>query len=196
MPEIGLLRHFPTDWNAEGRLQGRTDVPLSEASRAELAGLRLPPRWRDVPIICSPLKRAHETAETLAEGGAPRLDDRLIEMNFGAWEGRVGAELIADPDCAYGPVETWGWDFRPPEGESPADMAARVAPALAEAARHERCLLVLHRGIMRCILALASGWTYRGPEPFRIKRAAVHPVTLSDDGKPIAFGPPEKLERR
>lgn len=195
MPEIGLLRHFPTDWNAEGRLQGRTDVPLSAASREELAGRRLPPRWRGLPVIASPLARARETAEALAEGPTA-FDRRLIEMDFGDWEGRIGAELLADPACAYGPVETWGWGFRPPNGESPAEMAERLAPALAEAAARAPCLLVLHRGVMRCILALASGWGYDGPEPFRIKRAAVHPVTLDAGGAPVGFGAPEKLERR
>jgi probable phosphoglycerate mutase len=70
-------------------------------------------------------------------------------------------------------------------------MAARLAPLLAEIDR--ACLLVTHRGVMRCLLALASGWAYRGPEPFRIKRAAVHPVTLRG-GRPAGFGPPERLE--
>ena len=123
------------------------------------------------------------------------LDPRLIEMDFGRWEGRIGAELLADPDCAYRPVEAWGWDFRPPGGETPAEIAARLAPALAEAAARAPCLLVVHRGVMRVILALASGWDYLGPEPFRIRRAAVHPVTLDAQGRPVGFGPPEKLER-
>jgi broad specificity phosphatase PhoE len=194
--EIGLLRHFPTDWNAEGRLQGRTDVPLSGASVAALLRLRLPPRWRDLPILSSPLSRAAQTARILAETHAPTFDDRLLEMDFGAWEGRIGADLIADPACRYGPVETWGWDFRAPDGESPAEMLGRVAPVLTAAAAAGPCLIVCHRGLMRAIMAAATGWPYLGPEPFRIRRARVHPVMLSATGIPVGLGEPEKLEPR
>ena len=196
MIEIGLVRHFPTDWNAEGRLQGRTDVPLSQASREELATRRLPPCWRALPVVCSPLSRAVETAEALSETGPPRRDARLIEFDFGDWEGRFGADLIADASNAYGPVETWGPDFRPPNGETPAEMTARLLPALAEIAAAGPAVLVIHRGVMRAVLAAATGWGWKGPEPFRIKRAAVHPVTLAGDGTPVAAGPWERLETR
>ena len=104
------------------------------------------------------------------------------------------ADLLADPDCAFGPVETWGWHLRPPGGESPAEMLQRLRPVLAEAAEAGPALLICHRGVMRAILAAASGWNYDGPEPFRIKRAAVHPVTLDGDGNPLGLAPPEKLE--
>ena len=199
--EIGLLRHFPTDWNSAGRLQGRSDIPLSEASLAELATRRLPPRWRGLPMLVSPLIRARQTADALAEGASIAIDERLTEMDFGEWEGRIGADLLADPACAYRPVEEWGEDFRPPSGESPAEMFARLTPVLAEAAAQAPCLIVAHRGVMRCILAAAAGWRYRGPEPFRIKRAAVHPITLSAPGArenfaPTGFLAPEKLEFR
>ncbi|MEC9434034.1 MAG: histidine phosphatase family protein [Pseudomonadota bacterium] len=191
--EIGLLRHFPTDWNREGRLQGRSDIPLSAASRAEIAGRALPDRWRGLPVICSPLGRAMETARALVPEAAIRTDDRLIEMSFGDWEGRIGAELLADPACPYRPVEDWGWDFRPPGGETPAEVAARAGAVLA--GLPGPALVVCHRGVMRALLAVATGWAYRGPEPFRIKRAAVHPVTLRA-GRPVAVAAPEKLAAR
>ncbi|MEM6745146.1 MAG: histidine phosphatase family protein [Pseudomonadota bacterium] len=196
MTRIALLRHFPTAWNAEGRLQGRTDIPLSAASREALAALALPPPWTDGPFIASPLARAQETARALAPPGAQiALDPRLTEFDFGEWEGRVGADLLADPACAYGPVETWGPDFRPPGGESVSELAARVAEALAERAR-PGAVFVLHRGVMRAILALATGWEWRGPEPFRIKRAALHPVDLDAAGRPVAAHAPVKLVPR
>jgi len=175
MTELGLVRHFPTDWNAAGRLQGRTDVPLSDAARAALAGLRLPERWRGLPVVASPLARARETAEALAEGTPVRIEPRLIEFDFGEWEGRVGAELIAE-GAGYGPVERWGEEFAAPGGESVAALAARVEAALG--AMQGPAVVVTHRGVMRAALALATGWRWRGPEPFRIKRAAVHPVRV------------------
>ena len=196
MTEIGLVRHFPTDWNRDRRLQGRADTPLSAAARAELAALRLPASWRAARVVASPLLRAHETAEALAEGPVAS-DPRLIEMDFGDWEGRFGPELLADPACAYRPVESWGWDFRPPGGETPAEVFARLAPLLAEIAAAGRpTLLVAHRGVMRTVLARATGWAYAGPEPFRIKRAAVHTVTLDAAGAPVAAHGFERLEAR
>ena len=61
--EIGLVRHFPTAWNAAGRLQGRSDIPLSDAARAELATRRLPPRWRGLPSTrIEPCIAAHSRA--------------------------------------------------------------------------------------------------------------------------------------
>ncbi|MEO0999392.1 MAG: histidine phosphatase family protein [Pseudomonadota bacterium] len=195
MTRIALLRHLPTEWNAAGRLQGRTDVPLSAASRTELRMLSLPAAWAGVPILSSPLVRARETAEGLAGGPVP-TDARLIEMDFGRWEGVEGAALLADPASPYRPVERWGRTFRPPGGESVAELQARLLPLLAEIAAVGRPrILVTHRGVMRAILALAADWAYRGPEPFRIKRAALHPVRLAADGRPVAFAPPVKLER-
>jgi probable phosphoglycerate mutase len=190
--EIGLVRHFPTDWNAAGRLQGRTDVPLSEAARAELAGRRLPTRWRGLPIIASPLRRARETAEALAEGAPVRIEPRLIEFDFGDWEGRIGAELIAE-GVGYGPVEGWGADFAAPGGETVAMLEARVEAALG--AIGAPAVVVTHRGVMRAALALATGWRWRGPEPFRIKRAAVHPLRL-EGGRIVGAAPWERLDRR
>ncbi|HEU0221850.1 MAG TPA: histidine phosphatase family protein [Paracoccaceae bacterium] len=196
MTRIALLRHFPTYWNEEGRLQGRTDVPLTPAARAELARLRLPGGWRGLPIVASPLARARETARALSEGAAFRTEEHLVEMDFGEWEGQIGAELLADPACAYRPVEEWGWDFRPPGGESPREMAARLRPLLAELAWAGPHVIVTHRGVMRCLLALASGWAYAGPPPFAMKRAALHEITLGPDGMPIGPHSPIPLERR
>lgn len=192
MTEVALLRHFPTDWNAAGRLQGRTDVPLSAGSRAALAGLRLPARWRGARVVASPLGRAVETAAALAEGPVA-VDARLIEMDFGHWEGLEGAALLADPGSGYGPVEGWGMGFRPPGGESVAEMTARVAALLAELEGGPRVVLVTHRGVMRAALGLATGWRWRGPEPFRIRRGRLHPLRLA----PLRpGGPAEALEGR
>lgn len=194
MTEIGLLRHFPTDWNAEGRLQGRTDIPLSAEGRAELARRRLPPRWRAAPVLTSRLARAAETAAALAESGPPVADARLVEMHFGAWEGRIGADLLADPASGYRHLEEWGWDFTAPAGESPRLMLARALPVLA--ACRGRTLVVAHRGLIRCVLAAASGWNYLGAAPFRIRKGHIHPVFLDDEGRPVRIGEPERLVQR
>jgi probable phosphoglycerate mutase len=192
--EIGLLRHFPTLWNAEGRLQGRTDIPLSPEGRAELARHRLPARWRGCPVLTSPLSRATETAQALAEAARPLPDQRLVEMSFGDWEGQVGESLQADPASGYRPLEAWGWDFTAPNGESPRAMLARVLPVLSGCTRPT--LVVCHRGVIRAVLAAATGWGYSGAMPFRIRKAHIHPVFLSADGALVGIGTPERLDKR
>lgn len=193
---VALLRHFPTDWNAEGRLQGRSDQPLSEESRATLRRLRLPSEWEESEMVSSPLGRAVETARALGGAQAPiATEPRLTEFDFGDWEGLRGKDLLADPASGYGPVEGWGLDFRPPGGESIAELTARVAEGLAAHAAPGR-IFVVHRGVMRALMGLATGWRWLGPEPFRIKRAALHPLILDDDGRPAQVEPWRKLEPR
>ncbi len=195
MTALALLRHFPTDWNEAGRLQGRVDRPLTDAARAALAGLAPPPEWRAARVIASPLSRARDTA--LALWGAAETDARLTELAWGDWEGRRGADLVADPASGYTHVEHWGWDRRPPGGESPADAWARVSPALAEIAAHGApTVLVIHRGLIRVILARAHGWNFDRPEPFAIKRARMIPLRLGPDGAPSPDGEALRLVPR
>jgi len=118
---VALLRHGRTGWNAAGRLQGRTDIPLSDDERDRLATLALPPGWRDADILSSPLSRARETAEILVQAPVA-TDPALIELNLGAWEGKRGVDLLADPASGYRHVEAWGWDGRPPGGETPREL--------------------------------------------------------------------------
>ena len=197
MTEIALLRHFPTAWNAEHRLQGQVDVPLTEEARTALKGLALPPPWDAARLIASPLSRARETAEILARGRAVEIEPRLVEMSWGAWEGRHGRELIEDPASGYVHVEQWGWHRRPPGGESPWEVWERVRPALAEIAAAGRpAVLVAHRALMRVVMARAWGWNYDSPEPFRIRRARLYPMRLGPNGTPLAPGEPVKLVPR
>jgi probable phosphoglycerate mutase len=195
MTALALLRHFPTDWNRAGRLQGRTDRPLTDEARAALAALRPPPPWCAARVIASPLTRARDTAAALWP--VFETDDRLVELSFGDWEGRVAADLLADPASGFVPMERWGWTRRPPGGESPDDAWARVAPLLAEIAADGRAtVLVCHRGVMRAILARAWRWDYDRPEPFAIKRARLMPLTLASDGAPRDPAPAIRLAPR
>lgn len=190
---IGITRHFETDWNALGQLQGRTDRPLTEGARARAAALEVPETWANARLIATPLSRAAETARLLT-GREPEIEPDLIELSWGEWEGRRGVDLLEDPSSGYEHVENWGWDKRPPGGESPADAWARIGPALAGIATENRpALLVLHRGVMRVILAKAHGWNFDSAEPFRIKRERIYTVTLDESGTPVSHGPEERM---
>ena len=86
-----IMRHGKTDWNAQHKLQGRTDVPLNEEGRQ--MAKKAAEEYRGVHFdvcYCSPLSRARETAEILLDGRDVPLitDDRLVEMSFGSGEGR------------------------------------------------------------------------------------------------------------
>ena len=86
MAYIALIRHFETVWNRQGRIQGRADQPLTEDAAEVVAGKRVAQEFADMIWYTSPLARAAQTAALL---GAPnaRRDERLIEMDWGKWEG-------------------------------------------------------------------------------------------------------------
>jgi probable phosphoglycerate mutase len=182
MTKLALLRHGHTAWNRAGRIQGRTDIPLDDDAREGLSLLRLPPPWDQADLWSSPLARAKDTA-VLVSGRPPRTAPELTEMNWGQWEGLQGANLLADPDCAYTDIENWGWDFRPPEGESPADLRARLGDWIATLAENGTdAVAVCHIGIMRVLLAMAMDWNFQGPAPFRIKRNRLFVLHITPDG--------------
>ncbi len=183
-PTVVLIRHAPTAWNAEGRIQGQTDVDLSPEGRAALAGWRMPPDFGNLPAFSSPLRRAVATATGLGLAGVVR-DHRLMEMDWGAWEGERIEALRArlGPDMAAN--EARGFDFRPPGGESPRMLLARVGAWLAEVAAAERsCVAVTHAGVIRVLYAAATGWDLTGPRPVKLQRAAAQVFTLGPDGAP------------
>lgn len=192
MTRLALLRHGPTDWNRNGRLQGRTDRPLTQEARADLAALRLPAPWSSAAIHASPLARARDTATILA-GTPPRIEPALTEMNWGAWEGQRGADLAADTASGFRDIEHWGWAFRPSGGESPAEVLARLRPWLAGLTADT--LAVTHIGVMRVLLAWAHEWDFDGPAPFRIKRNRLYLLDLGAS-RPRPLDPPVRLEAR
>ncbi len=178
MIRLALLRHGHTAWNRAGQIQGRSDIPLDDAARAELAQFALPSPWDQAALWSSPLSRAVETAE-LVTGRPPKTAPNLTEMFWGDWEGKKGLELKADPNSGFCDIEHWGWDYRPPGGETPAEVWARIKPWLAGLKRDS--VAVCHIGIMRMILAQAYGWNFDGPAPFRIKRNRLFVVELEGD---------------
>jgi broad specificity phosphatase PhoE len=179
MTRLALLRHADTAWSAEGRIQGRTDVPL-------LAGqeIRIAEELREMRIVVSPLRRCVETAALLGCPN-PQREPRIAEMHWGAWEGRRLAELREQLGAAMAENEARGWDFRPEGGESPREVLARLRPWLAQvAARGEPTLAVTHRGVIRAVLACAVGWDLRGKPPAKLDWAAAQVFRLSPQGQP------------
>lgn len=192
MIRLALLRHGHTAWNRAGRIQGRSDIALDDEARAVLSALRLPAPWGGADLVSSPLSRARETAELVASR-APEVAPELLEMNWGAWEGLHGRDLIADPASGYAHIGDWGWDFRPPGGESPREMRARLLPWALGLRRDT--VAVTHIGVMRVLLAEATGWDFRGTPPFRVKRNRLFVIEVGDALR-LDPASPVRLEER
>jgi broad specificity phosphatase PhoE len=184
MTLLAVLRHGPTEWSAARRLQGRSEVPLSPAGRDEVARWRLSPELAGWQWLTSPLQRAIETAELLGLVQA-RRESRLIEMAWGAWEGSTLAELECIPEAALAERAAAGLEFQPTGGESPRQVQARLLPLLAEIAQTGQPTgAITHKGVIRAIFALASGWDMLDKAPVRLDWQSAHLFRLDADGRP------------
>ncbi|HEX3881157.1 MAG TPA: histidine phosphatase family protein [Stellaceae bacterium] len=180
MTRLALIRHAPTAWSATGRLQGRADVPLDPRARPDW---RLPAALDGFRVVTSPLGRAVDTARLL--GVEATVEPLLTEMDWGAWEGETVAGLRARLGAAMTGAEAEGLDFRPPGGESPRDVQARLAPLLRYLAeRGEPTAAITHKGVIRAVFAEAAGWDMLGKPPVRLSWDAAHLFRLDRDGRP------------
>ncbi len=131
-----FIRHGETDWNVEERLQGQQDTAMNDRGRQQARrngeALRtLLPDLAGFDFVSSPLGRARETMNLVRaalglDPAAYRLDPRLLEITFGAWEGHTLAELAATGDGAIAARQSDKWGYVPPGGESYAMLAARI----------------------------------------------------------------------
>lgn len=149
-----LVRHGRTAQNAARLLLGRMDVPLDELGVRQAAALgRRPELSGAVRVVSSPLVRALDTARAL--GPPVTVDDRWIELDYGAFD---GSELAAA-------AELWsGWDadleYRPRGGESLADLGRRVRAAcdqLWDEAGSADVVVVSHVSPIKAAVAWALG---------------------------------------
>ncbi|RKZ37295.1 MAG: histidine phosphatase family protein, partial [Gammaproteobacteria bacterium] len=174
MIRLLLIRHGVTDWNEQKRIQGHTDVPLSDAAKRLWGRRRLPPDYRSATWVSSPLRRATQTAECLGAVSL-RMEDRLTEMHWGEWEGRQLAALRAEFGEAMCENEARGLDFRPLGGESPREVRDRISGWLDEClAAGESLAVVTHKGVIRAALSLATGWDMRDKVPHRLDCDCAH----------------------
>lgn len=182
MTQILFLRHGPTAWNAQGLIQGQTDVPLSEEGRAQVMGWRLPAEFSGFGWVASPLMRAQEPARLMG-AAAPLLEPRLMEAHWGEWEGWSLERLRAEIGEIFAAMEAQGLDLTPPGGESPRMVRARLAAWLAEfAPRRERVVAVAHAGILRAAYSLATGWEMKDKAPLARPHGFAHLYDLAPDG--------------
>jgi probable phosphoglycerate mutase len=180
---IAFIRHGPTAWNDEGRIQGRIDIPLSDAGRHKMSGLLPPAGFELARAYVSPLSRAQETARLLGLADV-KVDERLSEHDWGSWEGLTREEILArDGHDAFERAGR-GIDFQPAGGESTRALLARVRAFLRDVATEPSdAIVIAHRGILRTAYTLATGWDMASPMPAKLDLSAALILTLERDGE-------------
>lgn len=162
-----MIRHGQTDWNAEGRMQGQKDIDLNATGRGQAMrnGETLAHVLGDsasrFDFVSSPLRRTRETMERIrTEMGldplAYRLDDRLKEVSFGAWEGSTLPELAKDTPDRVAERALNKWDFIPPgdDAESYEILSWRIGAWLKSVEGPTVC--VSHGGVIRSAFRLVG----------------------------------------
>jgi len=192
-----LTRHGSTPRSEpEQHLGQRIDLELSEGGRAaaEALGRRLE-GVELARIIASPLRRARETAELVVPGASVELDDRLMEMDYGRWEGLTYEQILARDGDARRIWEADPASLACPDGESGSDVARRVRSWLEELIEwagveggvDQQVLAIGHSTTNRVLLCVALGVPLRD---YR-RRFVQQPANLSVlrfDGVPGSGG--------
>jgi 2,3-bisphosphoglycerate-dependent phosphoglycerate mutase len=182
-----LIRHGESVYNAEGRLQGHSDVPLSELGRRQGQAVAECLAGRPIEALySSPLPRAYQTAEILAARlHLPILtDDRLKEINVGIFQGRLRREL----DQMY-PAEMARWvtedpDYVLPGGESRRQVIERGRAAFQDIAQTERrCVAVVSHGrLLMLTLKSLLGLPSKEP-PFSLQNGSITTLNYTASGR-------------
>ena len=188
---ILFIRHGETAYNADGRLQGQRDIALNPKGREQasavgrtlkaLMGDELARLEEAQAFVASPLLRTRQTMELAraAMGFEPAryaLDDALKELTFGDWEGFTWPEIEAKDAAGAAAREADKWGFRPPNGESYADLAVRIGAWLPTQTRD--LFVTSHGGVARVMMYLIGGL-----DPERAANANIY------QGRAILFEP-------
>lgn len=186
MVTICLLRHGETAYNADGnKYCGRTDIDLTEKGIAQANRMKnLLEEYTFDAIFCSPLKRAKMTAEIASDNSGQVIEDeRLIEVDFGQWEGRRPEEFQADDP------ESWAdWLANPTDiqagktGETAAQVVARLESfykELTEKYDGKTVLVVAHNGVNRFFMASQLGMPLKNYRKIVQDNSALTLLTLS-----------------
>jgi broad specificity phosphatase PhoE len=179
---IDFVRHGQTAHNRDGLLQGRVDLELSERGLAQAE--RVAARYAGASIarvVSSPLRRARQTAAAIAAvtGCVLEIDDRLLELDYGEWDGRPLAEIRPERWAA------WRADpnFAPPGGESLVEVTARVAEFCTELLAHDdRIVAVSHVSPIKAAVAWALGVSEGVTFRMQLGLASITTVGARPDG--------------
>jgi probable phosphoglycerate mutase len=185
-----LVRHGQTAYNAEVRFMGQLDIPLDEIGRLQaFAVAKRLQNERPAAIYCSGLARAFDTATAIRSAIAShpelRIDGRLTEGDFGAWQGKTYDSLKVR-DAAK--LEAWEADrlhVAPPEGESLPQIAERVQAAYADICAEnpdKTVIIVAHGGSLQVLITLALGLPLEAYWKMWVSNASVSELRIDEWG--------------
>jgi probable phosphoglycerate mutase len=186
-----LIRHGETGWNAEQRVQGHLDVPLSERGIAQAQRLA---EWlateRLHAVYSSDLQRARVTAEIIAAGRSPVIQEpRVREATFGSFQGLSAPEIEAAFPEEY---RAWRRDslrHRPPGGETLEDLQVRCMAALADLLpKHggQTVAVVAHGGPVRVMVCGTLGLPLEVYPKLRVENTSVSRILYASRGAILA----------
>ncbi|HEY5314839.1 MAG TPA: histidine phosphatase family protein [Pirellulales bacterium] len=193
-----LIRHGESTFNAEGRIQGQLNSPLSplglrqsQALAAAFAGQKID------AVYSSPLVRAMQTAGPVAEtlGLALRTDDRLLELNAGVFQGLTWAEINQRLPAEGDAWKSQNPDYRIPGGESRRDLMRRGQAALESIreAGHSRVIVVSHGGLLTAALKALLGVPAER-NPFTLYNGSISQVEWQSQFKLITLNQLDHLQ--
>jgi len=175
-----VVRHGQTDWNTAGRFRGRTDLGLNEAGlrQAQLVARRMAAEYQPTAIYSSPLRSSLQTAEAIGDrvGLEPLVDNGLLDLDYGDFAGLNSAEAEASYPDLY---RTWVLAphvIRFPNGESVAQVRARVADLagrLSGGHGGQQVVLVSHVIVIRTLLCSLIGMHSGLVDAFHIDLASL-----------------------
>ena len=170
LPDLYLMRHGQTYWNAAGRLQGALDSPLTDTGISQARGQAQLTRDIEALRISSPQGRAEQTAAIVFEGRAWHSDARLSEIGIGSYAGQDAAKLRAEnPRLFRNGNLTW-YDHCP-GGEGLAALRARCRDFLQE--RHEPTIVVTHGVTLAMLFAIRTGRNFATIDPEIMRQGIV-----------------------
>jgi len=189
MLNIYLLRHGETAYNADGnRYCGRTDIDLTEKGLSQAAAVAAQLKNMQFDgVYASPLLRAKKTAELASGGLTVHTDVRLIEADFGNWEGKTRAEFIAED-----PLSWENWDTDPAvhpaggNGETGQQVVDRVSEFFTDLLNHHtsgNIMVVAHNGINRLFLAHKLGMPLKNYRKIAQENSSITRFELDDAGE-------------
>jgi broad specificity phosphatase PhoE len=155
--EVVLVRHGETEWSRDLRHTGRTDIPLTEAGRREAEHLRRTLAGRSFArVLTSPLERAAETCRLAGLANGAGRTEALLEWDYGDYEGITTKQIRETrPDWFL-------WRDGCPDGETAADVGARVDPLVDELARLDGDVALFSHGHL--LRVLTARWLALSPE--------------------------------
>ncbi|SDB08727.1 probable phosphoglycerate mutase [Desulfonatronum thiosulfatophilum] len=189
---FSLMRHAPTDWNKEKRIQGQIQTGIAPESRQTCLRwgevlLEHQARWGEpgpmTRIVSSDLDRAVQTANLVNRALKLPLDKDagLREQDWGQWSGRRIRDLRAEEGEEVRKQEALGWKFAPPGGESRVDVRGRAWRSLQRlAGEHpgEHILIVTHLGVLKCVMYSLLKMRFLPEEGDPLLPNAVHGLVL------------------